>query len=103
MNENRWAIEHATEATIVNGVPRWNSNGKVPPNEVLDAWLSVGIEFDYEKAIKAREKDNLKFFNEYREVRKNYTVSDEELYEMRAAFGSGTQVVDVITGNVTNL
>lgn len=40
------------------------------------------------------------FLAEYREARKNHTPSEEELFEMRAAFGEGSTVVDVITGQV---
>jgi hypothetical protein len=35
---------------------------------------------------------------EYRAARRNAPVSDEEAFEMRAAFGPGVEVVNVLTG-----
>ena len=35
---------------------------------------------------------------EYKESQKNRVSSGEELFEMRAAFGEGTEVVNIITG-----
>lgn len=46
------------------------------------------------------EKDIQKVLAEYREARKNHTPSAEEMFEMRAAFGPGAEVVDIITGQV---
>jgi len=39
----------------------------------------------------------------YRKAMENYVPSDEEMFEMRAAFGPGTTVVNVITGKETKL
>lgn len=45
-----------------------------------------------------QEKDEA--IERYIEARKNHVPSSEELFEMRAAFGPGAKVVDVITGQV---
>ena len=42
-----------------------------------------------------------KFINEYHS--RHREPSHEELFEMRAAFGEGTTVVDVISGQIFNL
>ena len=38
------------------------------------------------------------FLADYREAMKNHVPSGEEIYEMRAAFGEGETVMNVITG-----
>lgn len=85
--------------TIENGVVRWNSNGQVPPRDMLDA-IATLEDIDLDACIAAREADNRAFFAEYANARKNMTEEQkaEEAYERRAAFGPGEEVVDVITG-----
>ena len=39
----------------------------------------------------------------YREQMANHKPSEEELAEMRSAFGDGTEVINVFTGQVTKL
>lgn len=46
------------------------------------------------------DKDIQKVLAEYREARKNHVPSAEEMFEMQAAFGEGSTVVDIITGQV---
>lgn len=49
----------------------------------------------------ARTKEEIdRILAEYAEARKNHVPSAEEMFEMRAAFGEGAEVVDVITGQV---
>ena len=45
-----------------------------------------------------QKKSNAEWIAEYREARKNYEPSAEEIFEMVAAFGPGAEVVDAITG-----
>jgi hypothetical protein len=40
---------------------------------------------------------------DYRKRQRNVKPSNEELSEMRAAFGEGTEVVNIITGRRTQL
>jgi hypothetical protein len=49
----------------------------------------------------ARAAENAEFLEEYRRNRKPHSA--EEIAEMRAAFGPGTKVVDIITGETINL
>ena len=46
----------------------------------------------------AYKEDTETFLKRYREQQKNKVYSEEELYEMRAAFGEGETVVNVVTG-----
>ena len=39
----------------------------------------------------------------YKEQMKNHVPSEEEIWEMQAAFGKGTKVINVITGQEYNL
>lgn len=84
-----------------NGVYRWKSNDRVPFDDMLKCW-NLDSE-TLQKCKDARNADNEEFLAEYRERMKDYEPSDEELFEMRSAFGEGAEVVNVITGKVTKL
>lgn len=73
---------------------RWVSNNAVCP---LDACAEDGIPCDPEAQARAREIDVDKFLAEYRK-NQPATPSAEEQCEMRAEFGPGAVVVNVITG-----
>jgi len=81
-----------------DGVVRWTSNNRVMPKdcrEILShtAYRDLFIE---EASRAAEDAETAAFLESYR---KNYTgPSEEEKAEMRAAFGTGSTVVDVITG-----
>lgn len=79
------------------GIRRWNSNGQVPPTECLKEMGIAGSELARMGAVRDQELDA--FLAEYRANQKEPTA--EELSELRAAFGPGAQVVNVITGRVT--
>jgi hypothetical protein len=83
------------------GVLRWKSNDHVPPEDCMEDFRLVGCEFDIELARATREREDAEFLAEYRRNQKPPT--NEELFEMRAAFGGGTTVVNVITGRKTKL
>jgi hypothetical protein len=95
------AREDFKKATVTDGVPRWDSNNSVPPEDCLEAFKLAGCEFDFDAAIAARDADTDAFLEEYRRNQKPAT--GEELFEMRAAFGEGTTVVDIFTGRETKL
>lgn len=92
-----------------DGAMKWKSNGHYLPEDCARAVAFIrndgndtqhrmianaSVEATNEKR-KAQDEETLK---EYRESRKNHVLSDEERYEMACAFGKGTKVVDVITG-----
>lgn len=83
------------------GVYRWLSNNRVPFDDMLECWTDD--EFQLNACREARNKDDAEFMAEYRERMEDYEPSDEELFEMRSAFGEDTEVVNVITGKTIQL
>ena len=78
---------------------RWNSNNNVPFDDMLEAFQQLGwiTQQERDNSRDARDADTARFLADYR---KNYRgPSEEELSEARAAFGAGTTVVNVITGD----
>lgn len=86
-----------------NGVATWASNGRCIMDdmaEVVEFTVYCG-EFSRERTAIERDKQITKSIAEYKANQKPYT--EEELFEMRAAFGVGTQVVDVLSGRMITL
>lgn len=82
-----------------DGIYYWQSNDRVvPPSTFEEAGLEVPV-----GQREAREKQSSEFLADYRKKMENHESSDEELFEMRSAFGEGERVVNVITGKVTQL
>jgi hypothetical protein len=84
-------------------VVRWVVSNNVPPTDILLEMVGLNLitKVQYAESFIQKEKDQTEAIARYREARKNYVHSDEELYEMRSAFGEGTKVIDVISGVVT--
>ena len=87
------------------GVARWKSNNSVIPEDCLEMLVESGVakNLDVERTKRVRERETKKFLCEYKKKRENYVPSAEERYEMEAAFGKGTEVVDIITGKKIRL
>lgn len=82
------------------GVAR-NCVGRALHNDMLEKVMMVSYRVNGEATRKECEKEALAAIEAYRA---NYTgPSEEELFEMRAAYGRGTTVVDVITGRKIKL
>jgi len=78
-----------------NGVAR-NCIGRVLMDDMLEKILHITDKANTEATRAARQAENEAFLEEYR---KNYEgPTEEEKAEMRAAFGEGETVVDIITG-----
>lgn len=86
------------DATVTDGIVRWNSNNNVPPTDVLELWQFMGFNFDMEDSLVAQKADLQSFLTDYR-ANQPSTPSAEERFEARAAFGSGVEIVNVITGS----
>jgi hypothetical protein len=86
-------------------VVRWESNNSVPPQDILDEMHTDGVinNATLLESAKTRISEQDAFLAEYRERMANHVHSEEELFEMRAAFGEGAEVVNAITGQVTKL
>ena len=93
------------EADVVDGVCRWLSNGRVPFNDMLEDFLALGLITDEiaNKSVDTREVETAASIQEYVNYRKENGYSAEEMFEMRAAFGTDTEVVNVFTGERISL
>jgi len=82
------------EAYDDDGVMHWRSNQRVIPTHVYaDAFIRCP-----HRQQAAYERQTEESLAAYREAMRDYEPSDEELFELRAAFGPGETVVNVITG-----
>jgi hypothetical protein len=91
--------KHAEQIYVINGVVRWKSSKRVPFNDMLEQLYKNGkiLKKEIAKSNLVREKEQSTFLESYC---KNYKgPSDEERFEARAAFGSGVELVNVITGD----
>ena len=97
------AIRKADADAIVepDGAIKWVKSGNYLMDDFCEMLEYAGYPFSRESTAKSRDIQNSKFIEEYK---KNYTgPSEEELFEMRAAFGDNGTVIGVITGNVIEL
>jgi hypothetical protein len=81
-----------------DGVVRWTSNNRVMPKDCREILSHTAYRdlFSEEASRAAEDAETAAFLESYR---KNYTgPSEEEKAEMRAVFGTGTTVWDIITG-----
>ena len=82
--------------TNTNGAAFWNSNGNYLPADCAEILSHTDFRFSLEETNRARKAQNEAFLENYR---RNYKgPSEEERAEMRAAFGTGATVVNVISG-----
>lgn len=90
------------DATIIDGVVRWNSNNRVPFDDMLEDASAQGLRFyiDLAKCREARQTENNAFITEYCAYRAQRTPEQvaEERFEARAAMGPGVDMVNVFTG-----
>lgn len=97
------AVIDADKNAIVedDGAIKWKSNGAYIPDDFCEKLEYAGYKFSREATAVKR---NAQVQKELAQYRANYTgPSDEEVAEMRAAFGEGETVVDVITGKTIKL
>lgn len=103
-SEAESAIRHAGDLDIdVAGVGRWTTNNTVIPDESAAMLIALGLAqgLDPEVTAAAREAETQAFLAAYRANPPQ--VTDEQRAEMRAAFGPGATVVNVITGTEIQL
>lgn len=88
-----------TEAIVEeDGAIRWISSGNYIPDDYCEKLEYGGYNFSREATRIKKDEQQSKSAEEYRKSMKNYKPSEEELYEMRCAFGEGVEIVDIITG-----
>ena len=84
-----------------DGAAKWRSNGSYLPADVVEKLIFAGADFFSAEATAAkREAQTAEFLGSYR---RNHRTTAEERAEMEAAFGKGTTVVDIITGEKIKL
>ena len=97
----------ANDHIVENNVVLWKSNNRSPMDDMMTDWLELNLvsQVVFDATEVARNEQNNAFFAEYRQARASRTPEQiaEEQFEMRAAFGPGQTVVNVITGERTIL
>ena len=84
-----------------DGAAKWRSNGSYLPADVVEKLIFAGADFFSAEATAAkREAQTAEFLGSYR---RNHRTTPEERAEMEAAFGKGTTVVNIITGEKIKL
>ena len=97
--KDAWSSRDYISTAIVedDGAIKWESNGRYLMDDVMANIIANGFaDFSKEATAAKREAQNVAFFAEYRKAQR--APSQEEVSEMRNAFGAGTVVVDVISG-----
>lgn len=80
-----------------DGAAKWTSSGNYLPEDVVEKLVFGGADFfSPEATAEKREHQDKAFLDEYRS--RKHTPTAEELAEMRAAFGEGTTVTNVLSG-----
>lgn len=82
--------------TTISGAAFWNSNGNFIPADCAEILSYTDFPFSVEATAKAREEQTARQLEAYRQSYKG--PSEEEKAEMRAAFGTSSTVVNIITG-----
>lgn len=89
------------EILFNDGVPRWKSSGNILPRDVVEVMMYCTDKIDVEKTDEERDRQDKGQIEQYKKHQK--PISEEELFEMQSAFGTGTTVVDVISGRKIQL
>lgn len=102
--KEKWEMVDCIYDAIVedDGAIKWESNGNYLMEDVMNNIIANGFtEFSKEATLAKREAQVKELLSNYR---KNYKgPTEEQLAEMRAAYGYGAKVIDVITGDVITL
>jgi len=101
--EVKKAVAQADEKATVeaDGAIKWNRNGRYLMDDFCEKLEYAGYPFDRQATAKKRDKQNEESIAEYR--RNHRGLSGEALAEAGAAFGEGTTVVNILTGERTKL
>lgn len=102
-------IQHIREqAYIKDYVAYWKNNNRVMPEEYayLMAYMEIEIDgkfINLKKHLLAEEDSVRQSLQEIYDAEVNHKYSDEEMFEMKAAFGEGAMVVNILTGQKVKL
>lgn len=91
--------KRTNEVTVdAAGVARWAASGNVVPEDLIEQVAAQVAAVDVEASRAARDEDTRRAVAAYREMRNRHGYSTQERAAIRAAFGPGADVVDVLTG-----
>ena len=76
-----------------DGAVYWTTNGNYLPSDCVEVLKHTDLSFSPEATQNARNIQTAMALERY-----SHTTTDEERVEMRAAFGEGTTIVNIITG-----
>ena len=93
-------LENGNITIDEQGIAR-NCIGRVLQNDMMEKVAMVSDKVNVEATRDARAKETAKAIEEFRASCTG--PSEEDLFEMRAAFGTGTTVVDIFTGKKIKL
>lgn len=103
----RFDVAAFDRSHLVDGALVWQSNGQHPFDDMLATWVALGFttETIRQATAVARAQAVRRFLADYRAAQAARTPEQiaEERAEMRAAFGPGETVVNVLTGARTTL
>jgi hypothetical protein len=97
--------KYANDFHMDGDIVRWDSNNSIPFDDVLQEFYHQDMitVFQFVRSNTQRVIEVDQMLVDYRKQMENHVPDEEELYEMRAAFGEGASVVNVVTGKVTIL
>lgn len=96
----RVRIENGEITVNGHGAAFWTNSGKYLPDNCVEVLSHTDYQFSPKETARARKEQTASFIESYRA---NNKATDEEKAEMRAAFGTGATVVDVISGEKISL
>lgn len=102
---NECLKRNINEYVIKDNALVWKSNGRLVPTDIIELLHAARVinDVEYISALANYDYILAKEIEEIRELMNKRTQSQEELNEMRNAFGKGAVVVNVITGKKTKL
>lgn len=81
-----------------DGAAKWRCNGSYIPDECVEHGIYGGLPISREATMLKRVEEIEKFAEEYK--KQKHICTEEDINELRAAFGLGQKIVDVISGEV---
>ena len=81
-----------------DGAVKWASNGRYLMDDLTVVFECATSRVNAVATEAKRDEQTCKEIEAYRNSRKNRGYSDEEKFEMDAAFGPGHTIVDIFTG-----
>ena len=98
-------MSDSNRIVVKAGVVRWISSDNVPFDDMLEKCEAEGKITSRERALsnKVRSEEAAVAIQNYIDRNRGRALSDEERYEMRAAFGAGAQVTNFLTGDTYNV